>query len=383
MNETQTPNRTKHRIVLAAAFIITISLAFTAGFFSKELLTGQQFPLLSQAVSIVQNNGLKPLPAETDLEYGMIQGMLKTYDDPYTVFVAPPQNKLQTEQLQGSFGGIGVRLVKDEQGYTLLYPLPDSTALAAGIQDGDRLLAVESQSITTSTSIENIQAEIRGPVGKKVTITVGRAPNYSPIKYQIQRAQISLPSVTWNLTPENNLVGIIQVSIISSTTSSEIQKAVADLEKQGAKYFILDLRNNGGGLLDSGIDVAKLFLKKGPIIDEQYRGKAVQSFSADQSGPLSDIPLVVLINQGTASAAEIIAGSLQAQGRAQLIGSSSYGKDTIQLVFDLPGGASLHVTAAKWWVPGHIVPLKPDYSVAEDPNSDAVVAKAVQVVSGK
>ncbi len=368
---------------MSFSIVIALIVGFAAGFFGRDLLGQEDYPLLSQAVSIVANNGLKPIPAEPALEYGMIQGMLQAYGDPYSVFLAPPQNKLQTEQLHGSFGGIGVRLEKDSQGFTLLYPLPDSTALSAGIKDGDRLLAVGDLPITPQTSLDDIQAAIRGPVGQDVSITIGRSPDFAPVGLTVQRAEIPLPSVTWNLTPENSLVGIIQVSIISSTTSNELQTAVKDLQNKGAKYFILDLRNNGGGLLDAGIDVAQLFLKNGVVIDEQYRAQAVESFEVDKPGPLADIPLVVLVNQGTASAAEIIAGSLQAQSRAKLVGSPTYGKDTIQLVFDLPGGASLHVTAAKWWVPGHTVPLQPDYSVADNPNSDPVVAKAVQVISGQ
>ena len=174
---------------------------FAAGYFSHDLITRPDYPILTQAISIVEKNGLKPMPAEPALQYGMIQGMLQAYGDPYTVFIAPPQNELQTEQLQGSYGGIGVRLGKDAQGFTVIYPLPGSTALSSGVKDGDRLLAIETNVITPDTSMDDIQAAIRGPVGQKVTITVGRPPDYTPTTMSIQRSEISLPSVTWRRVP--------------------------------------------------------------------------------------------------------------------------------------------------------------------------------------
>jgi carboxyl-terminal processing protease len=375
-------NQNKQTLLMLALVIAAVILAFAAGYMSRGLFATQDYPLLSQAISIIQDNGLKPIPTEPAVEYGMIQGFLQAYNDPYTVFVEPPQNKLQTEQLQGSFGGIGVRMEKDSQGFIRIYPLPDSTSLKAGVLDGDRLLAVEALQITSDTGLDTIQAALNGPVGQKVNVTIGHAPDFAPLKLSIDRAETALPSVTWNLVSEDNRVGIVHVSIIASTTSAEIQKAIADLQGRGASYFILDLRNNGGGLLDAGVDVARLFLKQGLVIDQQYRGKPVQTFNVDKPGPLADLPLVILINKGTASAAEIIAGALRAQERVKLIGTPTYGKDTIQLVFDMPDGSSLHVTAAKWWVPGFPVPLQPDVTVADDPNSDAIELQAVQVLLG-
>ncbi len=375
-------SQTKQTLLMLALVLAAVVLAFAAGYLSRAFLSPQDYPLLARAVTILQDNGLKPMPTEPALEYGLIQGLLQAYNDPYTVFMEPPQNKLQTEQLQGSFGGIGVRMEKDSQGFTRIYPLPGSTSLEAGVLDGDRLLAVDALQITSDTDPDDIQAALNGPVGQKVTVTIGHVPDFTPLKLSIERAETALPSVTWNLVSEDNRVGIVHVSIIASTTASEIQKAIADLQGRGASYFILDLRNNGGGLLDAGVDVARLFLKQGLVIDQQYRGQTVQSFNVEQPGPLADLPLVILINKGTASAAEIIAGALRAQQRVKLIGTPSYGKDTIQLVFDMPDGSSLHVTAAKWWVPGFPVPLQPDLTVTDDPNSDAIELKAVQVLLG-
>ena len=196
---------------------------------------------------------------------------------------------------------------------------------------------------------------------------------------------MALPSTTWNLAPQDLRIGIIRVSVISATSADEVSKAAADLKQRGATYFILDLRNNGGGLLDGGIDVARSFLKSGMVIRQQYRGEAVRDYSVDKPGPLAELPLVVWVNQNTASAAEIIAGALQAQKRAQLVGTQTYGKDSIQLVFNLQDGSSLYVTAAHWWIPGFENGLEghglqPDRSVKDDPtNNSALVQAAVEI----
>jgi carboxyl-terminal processing protease len=184
----------------------------------------------------------------------------------------------------------------------------------------------------------------------------------------------------------------MEINLIAASTADEILRAVKDLQNRGASHFILDLRNNPGGLLTAGVDISRLFLKDGLVIEQQYRGQPVESFKVEKPGPLADLDLAVLINRGSASAAEIIAGSLQAHHRASLIGSPSYGKDTIQLVFDLQDGSSLHVTAAQWWVPGLVSPisgvgLQPDVLVeAGDPNAaggpDPLIQAAIQELFG-
>ena len=302
----------------------------------------------------------------------MIRGMLQVYNDPYTVFLEPPQHTLQSNQLAGKFGGIGISLELSADNYYLIYPVPDSPAAKAGILTGDRLVAVDDLIIQADTPMDTIQAAIRGPVGARVTLTIARLPNFTPVKISVVREEIALPSVTWNLTAENARVGILQINVIAATTPDEITKAIKDLQSRGASYFILDFRNNGGGLVDAGVNIADLFLDKGPIMEQQYRDQPASSFQVEQPGPFAKIPLALLVNHDTASAAEIVAGALQSQKRALLIGTPTYGKDTIQLVYTLDDGSSLHVTAAHWWLPG--IPegslegkgLQPDIFVPDD-----------------
>jgi carboxyl-terminal processing protease len=364
--------------------IILVAAAFLAGALGAHLIGVDKdpFPLLSEAFSLLKENGLKSLPSGNTMEYGMIRGMLQVYNDPFTVFLETPQHTLQSNQLAGKYGGIGVRLELSTDNYYLIYPVPDSPAAKAGIQDGDRLVAVDDLNIQGDTPMDTIQAAIRGPVGAKVTLAVARSPNFTPVRVYVIREEIALPSVTWNLAAEDARVGILQINVIAATTPGEITKAIKDLQSQGASYFILDYRNNGGGLVDAGVNIANLFLDKGPIMEQKYRNQPVKTYQVEHPGPFAKIPVVLLINHGTASAAEIVAGALQAQKRALLIGTPTYGKDTIQLVYTLNDGSSLHVTAAHWWVPG--LPegslegkgLQPDIIVPDDAAHQAELINA-------
>jgi len=365
---------------------ICIAVAFFAGYLVKAAHPGgADLPILHEAYDILRDRGFKPLPTAPALEYGMTRGMTDAYGDPYTRFVEPPQHELETNSLQGKFGGIGVRLGTDSTGNYVLYPFPDGPASKAGIQEADRLLSVDDLQVNSATPADTISAAIRGPVGDRVTIKVSRPPDYATVGFEIKREEIALPTVTWHLDAGEPRLGLIEVNIIGETTPGEIKKAIEDMKRRGATAFALDLRNNGGGLLKEGINIARLFLRDGVVIEQQYRGEKVESYPVKEAGEYVDIPLVVLINENTASSAEIIAGAIQAHGRAKLIGSTTYGKNTIQMVFDLQDGSSLHVTAAQWWIPGLDFPkdghgLAPDLPVVpgEEGKPDPVINVAIQ-----
>ena len=371
--------------------ILFTTIGFAAGYFVKSLASDNlaKMTVLNQAYNILQSHGWKSLPEAPALEYGMIRGMVQAYNDPYTVFVEPVEHELQSNTLQGSFGGSGVRLGRDSDGNFVLFPFPDSPAEKAGVLDGDRLLAVDGTPVTPDTPTETVQAALRGPVGEWVEVEISRPPDFKKLKLKIKRAEIPLPSVTWHIDPDESNLGVIEVNVIASSTPDEILSAVEDLSQRGAKVFILDLRDNYGGLLTAGVDTARLFLKDGEVIQQQYRNQDIETFRVEKPGALRDIPLAVLVNQNTASAAEIIAGSLQANKRAELIGTPTYGKDTIQLVFDLSDSSSLHVTAAKWWIPGLEQTLagglQPDIPIEMiDTNGpDLMIQAAIQSLLGR
>jgi carboxyl-terminal processing protease len=234
------------------------------------------------------------------------------------------------------------------------------------------LLAVDELFITPELTNDVIEAALRGPVGQGVNIVISRAAAQE-LAFEIRREEVALPSVIYHPVENEPRVGLIQVRIIADTTAEEIVRAVESLRRDGVSHFILDLRENGGGLLNAGIETARLFLREGVVIEEQYQGKAVEKFEVTEEGRLAEIPLIVLVNQHTASAAEIVAGALQANGRALLMGTPTYGKDTIQQVFELRDGSSLHITSAHWWFPGLAFPgegggLSPDVAGAEEAN---------------
>ena len=366
-------NNQKSVLLFLLLQTILTTTAFTVGYLSRDRMAEQNtnYPVLAQAYNILKNHGLKEIPALKELEYGMVRGMLQVYDEPHTVFVEPPQHELQTNQLEGKFGGIGSRLERDPEGFILLFPFADSPAAQSGVLEGDRLLAVEDLQVEPGTKMDDVLAAIRGPVGEKVTLIVGHAPQYLPLAVTIRRDEVSLPSVTWNISPDDTKVGLVQINTIAATTPDETERAISDLLDRGASYLVLDLRHNFGGLVDAGVDTARLFLRKGDtIIKQQYRDQDEKSFLVEKDGPFLEIPLVVLVSNQTASAAEIIAGSLQGLGRTDLIGAPTYGKDSIQLIFNLDDGSSIHVTSARWWIPGYNpiteTGLQPDIILSEE-----------------
>lgn len=362
---------------------VIIVLAFLVGWFGYQYYTlhNDDLNLLIQAKDILNENSIASLPDETKLQYGMIRGMIQMINDPFTCFIEPPEQELHTEQLAGRYGGIGITLEQDSEGYWLVYPLPNSPAETAGLLKGDRLLSVSELLITAQMDSISIRSLIHGPVVEKVHLTLAHSPLYEPYELSIKRAEFAIPSVTWNLMPDAPQIGILHVNIIANTTSSELIKGIEDLKTQGSEGFILDLRNNGGGLVEAGIDIARLFTDEGLIIHEQFKGEEIKSYTNPEKGLYFNLPLTVLINQNTASAAEIVAGVLQSQKRALLIGTQSYGKNSIQYIFELLDGSSIHVTSGRWWIPDLTFPLQPDILLQDDPNGTLAPLIAIGVLT--
>jgi carboxyl-terminal processing protease len=365
---------------------LVITAAFLTGYWTCDRMDSpNQFSILQEAHSLLTTYGLATPPAGRALEYGMIRGMLQAYGDPFTSFSEPALAELQSNQLQGNFGGIGANLGRDAEGFHILFPFPDGPAARAGITDGDRILFVDDIQIVPETAVEEIQAAIRGTVGTEVILTLARAPAYLPIKIPVVRAEYATPSVIRYQEPRQPLLGVIKVNMITATTPDEIQAAADELFDRGVTHLALDLRDNFGGFLIEGVEISRLFLQKGVIIVEEHKDQAVINHEVNEPGPLSDIPMVVLINQNTASAAEIIAGAIQANGRAPLIGTPSYGKDKLQVVFQLQDQSRLVITSGRWWIPGKELPrdqqgLQPDFLV--DPaigDPDPSLEKAIEI----
>ena len=335
---------------------LLIEAAFFAGLMLAPQITGflnnpggsPHAPLLDEAWGVAEKLFYGKLPTDQERTYGAVRGMIEAFKDPYTVFIEPPQTELQSQQLSGKFGGIGAGVRREDDGRIVLSPFPDRPAAQAGVKEGDVLVQIDSTPITPEMKFEEVTSLLRGEVGTPVKVEVDRAGQKLP--FTITRAEISVPSVTWRMLSQAPGVGYIKLNIFAETSKDELVKGIEDLRKQGAQKLIFDLRDNGGGLLDSAIEIASQFVD-GVVVSEKHRDGSQQDFRAEATGAARDLPLVVLVNGGTASASEIVSGALQDRGRAVLVGQKTYGKGSVQNVVPLSDGSSVHVTVAEWLTP--------------------------------
>jgi carboxyl-terminal processing protease len=291
--------------------------------------------------------------------------------------------------LQGHFGGIGAWVQQKGPGEFALDPMRDSPAAQVGIQSGDVVLAVDETEITPETTLQDVLAMERGPVDTVVKITVRREGVEEPLVFEITRQEVQIPSVSWRQLEEAPTVGYVKLNLFSERTADELQEALNDLEAQGVRQIVLDLRDNGGGLLQTAVDVASQFLQDGVVLYEQKRDDQEKFYPAKPKHLVSDLPLAVLINRGTASASEIVAGAIQDRGRGVLVGEKTFGKGSVQLIYDLSDGSSLHVTASRWLTPDrHLIDgagLTPDIEVIltdqdREQGRDPQLEQAIQAV---
>jgi carboxyl-terminal processing protease len=329
----------------AAASLLTTTAAPT------ESEVGQ-YPLLTQAQTLLNDNYLRPQPSQRELEYAAIRGVLSALDDKYTFLVDPPVAHSESDVLAGQYGGIGVQVKRDEDGNFVLYPFPNGPAARAGVKDGDILLAVNGKDIPLTTQQDAVDQMLRGEVkdNNGVTIRVRLPSDAREVSFTIPFEVIEVPSVVWRVLEEEPTFGYIQILRFTSRTPDELKKAVDDLNSKKVVALVLDLRNNPGGLLQESIEVAGQFLDGGIVLFEKTRS-GERSYESDKNTKLTDLPMVGIVNQGTASAAELVAGALKDRKRAILIGQQTYGKGSVQLIFPLADKSSLHITTAEWFPP--------------------------------
>lgn len=344
-----------------------------------------------EAWKLLDQNFLGNKPDRLTRTYAATRGMVESFADPYTVFVEPHPQELQDDSLRGKFGGIGARIEKKETGF-FLRPIPDQPAAVAGILDGDQLLKVDDAEISNEMSSDDVVAHIRGEVGTEVALVVSRTltatATIQALDFKILRAELELPSIFWQVVITDSAesgnpikIGYMQQSIFSERTPDEMTKALTEMRQQGADRFIWDLRGNPGGRVDSATQLADIWLDQGIIVSEKHADGTNDTIEAKTGGDGVDLPLLLVVDGGSASASEIVAGALRDNGRAQLIGQRTFGKGSVQLLYTLSDGSSLHVTNAQWFTPnGHQISgqgLEPDISVA--PELDPLL-KAVELL---
>ncbi|MCO5195488.1 MAG: S41 family peptidase [Anaerolineae bacterium] len=384
---------------IATVFMVVMMAvaAFAAGFLANDFARGvraedrttvsaEEFGVFWEAWDRVQETFIDELPASNEVVYGAIRGSLRELNDPYTVFIEPVAREQERVRLQGTFGGIGANVFRDENGNVVLEPIAGNPAEAAGVLSGDILIAVDGEPVGADATVEQIVQMVRGEVGTPVVITVLHPDSAESVDLEVIRAVILLPSVDYRLLEADPTVGYVQLARFSAESGTEVGAALTDLMAQGADKFILDLRYNGGGLLDASVAVVDHFLADQPVYYQLTRASGEQTVRTNAETLVPDAPLVVLVNEGTASSSEIVAGALQDLGRATLIGSQTFGKGSVQLVYDLSDGSSVHVTSARWFTPDRQQidqnGLTPDIEVdltqeAIDAGRDDTLARAV------
>jgi carboxyl-terminal processing protease len=288
---------------------------------------------------------------ETDLYEKATQGMLEQLQDPYSVLLTGDDYKALTEQTSGNYAGLGIQIDVRDGWITVVAPLPETPAERAGIQTGDQIIEVDGKSTEGWKNDEAVKA-LRGVAGSKVTITVRRSGIPDPLKYPLTRAQIHIRSVPAG-TMFDRGVGYISLNPVSETSAGELRQEITAMKKKGMKSLILDLRYNPGGLLDQGVEVSDLFLdSQQEIVSTRGRARgSTKQFFDDARQTWPELPIVVLVNEGTASAAEIIAGALQDHDRAVVVGTPTFGKGLVQTLFPLGEGVALKLTTARWYTP--------------------------------
>lgn len=352
-------------VVVMLAIVVT-SAAFLAGFMASSSLAAapapaaeeragpevESFSIFWEAWRILKRDFYGELPSSQKMTYGAIRGVLATLDDEHTVFVEPQQAAIFQEDLKGSFEGIGatVRMRADGR-LVIVQPLEGQPAAEAGLMPGDIVLKVDDTVIRNMSVIEAISL-IRGPAGSLVRLTILRPEVEEPFVVEIVRKKIEMPVIQARMLEDN--FAYVKLMEFTAGASDKLMGTMQTLLAEEPKGLILDLRSNPGGLLDEAIEVSDQFVDEDLILLERRKGEQEREYPARDGGLTLDIPLVVLINEGTASASEIVAGAIQDSGSGLLIGDRSFGKGSVQIPRTLSDGSELRVTVAYWFTPdGH------------------------------
>ena len=376
--------------LLATGFIVgRVTTSFSSTSFAAETgVTSDNFKPYIQAWNILNENYIdQPIDPKT-LVQGSIRGMLDELGDPYTGYIDPESFAQQNASLNGEYTGIGAWVDTSGEDLVIISPMPGSPAEDAGIEPGDIVVGVDGE-IMEGLDPSLILEKILGPENSVVNLIIEREGDEEFLQFELTRAVILLPSVNAELIEEN--VAYIQVVSFANNTFDDFSTSLQEMLNQGATDLIIDLRNNPGGLLDSAIDLTSLFIKDKVVLIEEWGDGTKTKYSTTKDMIAKDIPVYILVNQGTASASEITAGALQDYDRAILIGNQTFGKGLIQNWVPLNGeNGAVRVTTARWLTPeGRQIQgegLSPDYVVDYtledfDADFDPQLEKALELIS--
>ncbi|MBR4196233.1 MAG: S41 family peptidase [Synergistaceae bacterium] len=309
---------------------------------------------------------------DDDLLHGAAKGMVEAWKDPYTRFVSPRQLKDEEIELEGKYGGLGMYIGDRDGQILVISPMEDSPAERAGLKPKDQIVKIDNEVVVGWTSDRAVQ-KLRGEPDTKVTVWVRREGQDELLEFTITREIIKLHSVRYEMLSDD--IGYLRLTQFKHGTADESRNAVRDMIRKGMRALILDLRNNGGGLLDASVKIASMFLREGLIVETKGRSeRSNEKYYANKNYYATNLPMTVLINGGSASASEIVAGALNDRGRAKLIGEKSFGKGSVQTLFPLTDGSGVYVTIARYYTPsGKVIDhvgLSPDIEVKGEPDRD-------------
>lgn len=341
---------------------------------------------LIKVVALVKTQYIEPVKA-TSVVDGAAQGIVDALEDPYSVYLDAGTFQRIQELISGSFGGLGILVGVNKEGNLTVARVYEGTpASKEGVQAGDLILEIDDQDVR-GIELEMAIGLMRGPVDTAIKLGIKREGQGELIPVNVIRKEISVPTVEGKLIPEDNRIGYIEISAFNENTNEEFTKVLADLTEQGIEAIILDLRDNGGGELISATQVADKLIPKGPIVYIDYRSGEDEVKEADDD--YLNLPLTVLINEYSASAAEILAGAIKDTGVGVLVGTRTFGKGIVQTVFPLSDGAGLKLTTARYLTPNkidiHKKGIEPDEVVESriDLPEDEQLDKAIELVRSK
>ena len=321
----------------------------------------------------------------TKLIDGAISGMVKTLDDPHSIYLDPKMYELMRSHTEGSFGGVGIVMGFKDNKITVISVMEGTPSEAAGIKTGDESIAVDGVP-TSEIEPEEVVLHIRGEIGSEVTLRVRRAGEEDK-DYVVRRATIQVHTVAGQMLPDTDGIGYIRIASFSEHTADEFKDAYHALENEGVKGMIIDLRENPGGLVTSCVAIANMVVPKGPVVSVVQKDGRREEYESELSE--EKYPLVVLIDGNSASASEILAGALQDTGAATIVGQTSYGKGSVQVILPLYDDDALKLTIAKYYTPsGRSIDgtgIEPDVRVEPqaDGSQDVQLLKAIDVMKGK
>jgi len=394
-----------HKKVLTPIFLVVCILAsFSLGFYSGKLQCKIcppeeiDFSLFWEAWNKLQDKFVdKEKFDEKEMVYGAISGMVKSLDDPYTVFLDPKDSKRFIEDVKGTFEGVGMEIGQKKGQLQVIAPLEGTPAQKAGLRAGDKIIKV-GDALTAEITIDEAVNLIRGPKGTEVTLTIYREEWEITKEIKIVRGVIEIPSLKWELLAstgeadgKDKNIAYLKLYQFSEKADSDFNEAAIEILNSPAEKIILDLRNNPGGYLEVAQDIAGWFLSRGQVvvIEDFGKGIAQKIYKANGNASLGEYPIVILINQGSASGSEILAGALRDNRDIKLIGEKSFGKGSVQELERLREGSSLKITVAKWLTPkGELITdigLEPDIKIEmteEDyeKDRDPQLDKAIEII---